>query len=238
MTFIFCMFNQDEHLNCSAYRIQSFVIWEELYHLQGLLQHSFICVLSFTQIYLYNSQAAIEYQFMNADESLHKHILLQFAETLYECNNLFINIYHSVKEVLDQHQQGSVQLMISSQMHLIMKAESNECHTNLLTANEMMVILPNEYDQACFCDIVICSHHTEGAQQGFSHVHFSHATYIPLQYPLLFSYSDPGWTWTLWLHRQDEQISRVNMSQQMYYHYHLFRCSNQVTVLSYVQKLA
>ena len=103
MIFISCIFNWDEHLNCSVYKIQSFVIWEELYHLQGSLQHSFTCISFFTQTYLYDSQAATGYWFINADESLYKYILLQFAETLYEYNNSFINIYHSIKEVLDQH---------------------------------------------------------------------------------------------------------------------------------------
>ena len=94
-----------------------------------------------------------------------------------------------------------------------MEAESDEHCINLPTANEMAVILPDEYNQVCFHNIVICSHHTEGAQQGFSHVHFSHAAYIPFQYLLLFLYGDSGWTWTLQLQKQDEQISRVNMSQ-------------------------
>ena len=47
MAFTFCMFNQDEHLNHSADDIQLFVIHKELYHLQRLLQHSFMCVSSF-----------------------------------------------------------------------------------------------------------------------------------------------------------------------------------------------
>ena len=75
MTFIFCMFNQNEHLNHSIGDIQSFIIYEELYHLQGPLQHSFMCVSLFAQAYLYNSQAAIGYWFMNTDESLCESIL-------------------------------------------------------------------------------------------------------------------------------------------------------------------
>ena len=104
MTFTFCIFNQNECLNHSADEIQSFIICEELYHLQEPLQHLFTCVPSFAQTYLYDSQAATEYQFTNTDELLHKHILFWLAETLYECNNSFINIYCSVKEVLNQHQ--------------------------------------------------------------------------------------------------------------------------------------
>ena len=102
----------------------------------------------------------------------------------------------------------------------------------------MMIILSNEYNQICFHDIVICSYHTEDAQQGFSHVHPSYTAYMPLQYLLLFPYSDSGWTWTLQLHRQNEQIGRANISQQMYYYYHLFKHLNQVTALLYTQKLA
>ena len=101
MAFTSCMFNQDERLDHSASGIQSFVICGELYHLQGPLQHSSTCVPSFAQAYLYNPQAATGYQFANTDESLHEHILLWLAETLHECNNSFINIYCSVKEVLN-----------------------------------------------------------------------------------------------------------------------------------------
>ena len=146
IAFTSCMFNQNEHLNYSAGGIQSFVICGELYHLQGPLQHSSMCVSSFAQAYLYDPQAATGYWFVNTDESLHEHILLQLAETLYECNNSFINIYCSVKKVLDQHQQGSIQLTISPQMHLVIEAGSDECHINLPIANEMAVILPDEYD--------------------------------------------------------------------------------------------
>ena len=98
-----------------------------------------------------------------------------------------------------------------------MEAESDEHHINLLTINKMAVILSDEYDQLCFCDIVICFCHTEGTQHGFSHIHFSYAAYMPLQYSLLFPYDDSDWIWTLQLQRQNAQISRIRMSQQMYY---------------------
>ena len=101
MIFIFCMFNQDECLNHSTDEIQSFIICGKLYHLQESLQYLFTHVSLFTQVYLYNLQAATEYQFINTDESLCEYILLWLAETFHEYNNLFINIYCSVKEVLD-----------------------------------------------------------------------------------------------------------------------------------------
>ena len=238
MAFIFCMFNQDKHLNHSVGEIQSFVIYEKLYHLQRPLQHSFTYVSSFAQVYLYNPQAATGYWFVNTDKSLCEHILLWLAETLHECNNPFINIYHSAKEVLNQHQQESVWLTISLQMCLIVKTESDECCINLSTVNEMAVILSDEYDQLCFCNIMICSHHTGGAQHDFSYVHFSHAAYMLFQYSLLFSYDDSGWTWTFQLQRWDAQFSRIRILQQMYYWYHLFKCLNQTTALFYVWKFA
>ena len=102
MIFIFCMFNQDEHLNHSADGIQLFVIYEKLYHLQRLLQHLFMYVPSFVQVYLYNPQAATEYQFVNTDESLCEHILLQLAETLHKSTadimeNQFREVYITAK---------------------------------------------------------------------------------------------------------------------------------------------
>ena len=49
-------------------------------------------------------------------------------------------------------------------MYLIIKTKFNEHYINLLTVNKMAVILSDEYNQLCFCDIVICSHYTENAQ--------------------------------------------------------------------------
>ena len=48
MIFIFCIFNQNECLNHSVSNIQLFIICEKLYHLQKLLQHSFMYVSLFT----------------------------------------------------------------------------------------------------------------------------------------------------------------------------------------------
>ena len=76
--------------------------------------------------------------------------------------------------------------MISSQMYLIVKTEFNECHINLLTVNEIIIILSNKYNQLCFYNIVICFHHIRNAQYGFSYVYFNHAVYISLQYSLFF----------------------------------------------------
>ena len=75
-------------------------------------------------------------------------------------------------------------------MCLIMKAESDECCINLPTANEIVIILLDEYNQSCFCDIVVFFCHIKGAQYDFSCVYSSHAVYMPLQYSLLFSYND------------------------------------------------
>ena len=74
-------------------------------------------------------------------------------------------------------------------MHLIIKAESDEHHTNLPTVNEMAVILSDEYNQFCFYDIVICSHHIKDTQHNFLYIHFSHIAYISLQYSF-FLYND------------------------------------------------
>ena len=63
-------------------------------------------------------------------------------------------------------------------MHLTMKTEFDKHHINLPTVNEIAVILSDEYNQICFYNIVICSYHTESAQQSFSHIHSNHIIYM------------------------------------------------------------
>ena len=43
-------------------------------------------------------------------------------------------------------------------MQLVIEEDSDQCHTNLLIANELTVILFDEYDKICFQDIVISPH--------------------------------------------------------------------------------
>ena len=95
---------------------------------------------------------------------------------------------------MDQQTSEAVQLTISPQMQLIIEEGSDQCHMNLLTANELAVILPDEYDKACFQNIVISPCQSGDGQHCFSYVHPSHAVYIPLQYPLLFPHDNSGWT--------------------------------------------
>ena len=113
---------------------------------------------------------------------------------LHEYQNSFIDIYWTVKEILNQQTSEAVQLIISPQMQLIIKEDSDQCYINLLTINELAVILPDEYDKACFWDIVISPCQSEDGQHCFSCVHPSYAAYMPLQYPLLFPHDNSSWT--------------------------------------------
>ena len=95
---------------------------------------------------------------------------------------------------MNQQISKAVQLTISPQMQLIIKEDSNQHHINLFTVNELAVILSDEYNKACFQDIVISLHQIGDEQHCFSHVHLNYATYMPLQYPLLFPHDNLGWT--------------------------------------------
>ena len=150
MVFTSCMFNLNDCLDVKTGGIQSFVIQDKLYHLHRFLQHSSTSIPSFAQAYLYDPDAATGFCFANTNEALKKNVLLQLTQMLHECQNPFIDIYQTVKEILNQQTSEAVQLTISPQMQLVIKEGSDQCHTNLPTANELAVILPDEYNKTCF----------------------------------------------------------------------------------------
>ena len=65
-------------------------------------------------------------------------------------------------------------------MCLIIKTEFDKHYINLLIVNEIMIILLNKYNQICFCNIIIYSHHIRNVQYNFLYVYFNYTVYIPL----------------------------------------------------------
>ena len=94
-------------------------------------------------------------------------------------------------------------------MHLIIYSGADRRCENLPTNEEVAIVIPDEYRQSCFCDIVLHLH--QALQQGsvFSWISPNHAAYMPLHYVLLFLYGDPGWHWALQL--QDPNNVRIRL---------------------------
>jgi hypothetical protein len=59
------------------------------------------------------------------------------------------------------------------------------------------VIIPDEYGDASFRDIVLAERYTPNKRLRYCRINLTHAAYMPLYYVLLFPYSNTGWHWGL-----------------------------------------
>jgi hypothetical protein len=110
--------------------------------------------------------------------------------------NPFITVYKTAYERLAS-QQTDFRILLNPQMRLIMESGANRCHENLLTSNEVIAIIPDEYTDASRRDLVLTVREAGRDRPQIHIVNVTHATYMPLHYVLLFLYSDPGWHYGL-----------------------------------------
>ena len=64
---------------------------------------------------------------------------------------------------------------------------------NLLTADDVSLIIPDEYGERSFRDVVLAKR--DGS--GFNRIPASHPGYMPLAYPLMFPSGKSGFRWNL-----------------------------------------
>ena len=78
-------------------------------------------------------------------------------------------------------------------MRLILEAGADRRRENLPTSNEVAVIIPDEYGDASFRDIVLAERRAPTDQPRYSRINPTHAAYMPLHYMLLFPRGNTGW---------------------------------------------
>ena len=71
-------------------------------------------------------------------------------------------------------------------MRLILEASANRRHENLLISNEVAVIIPDEYGNTSFYDIVLTDYYAPNKRPRYYRINLIYAAYIPLYYVLLF----------------------------------------------------
>jgi hypothetical protein len=75
-------------------------------------------------------------------------------------------------------------------MRLIFKASANRRYKNLLTSDKVAVIIPDvipdEYGNASFRNIVLIDRYTPNKQPRYSCINPTYTAYMPLHYVLLF----------------------------------------------------
>ena len=144
---------------------------------------------------------------------------------LYEIN-LFISIYQTAKERLEQAAANheNILIFLAPHMKLIMKESADHCCENLSLDSEVAAVISDifDYRRVTFHDIhlILCE---DSGQSGLIHIDSSHSAYALLHYVLLFSHDDTGWHWGLQLQNLSENHKHDHLTQQMFYHYHLYR---------------
>ena len=72
-------------------------------------------------------------------------------------HNPYISMYKTVQEKLDAQSQSAnpLRVILSPRMQLVLEKGTDKCHENLPTMMELAALLPLEYDEPSFHDIII-----------------------------------------------------------------------------------
>ena len=196
--------------------IRCFQIHGELYHLQGPLQPHHDSLPAFAQLYFYDPAYAAQARH-TAHPRLDHNVLQNLTIMLHEVNP-YIAIYKTAKERIDavSSSQSEARVVLNPQLRLIMETGADRRRENLPTSDEIAVIIPDEYGEAGFRDIVLAKR-TGNQNDNFSIINPNHASYMPLHYVLLFPQGDLGWHWRLELADARQVRKKLRLSQRVFY---------------------
>ena len=178
--------------------IRCFQIHGELYHLQGPLQPPHDGISAFAQLYFYDPAYAAQASY-TSHPRLDHNFLQNLTIMLHEVYP-YIAIYKTAKEIAKEgldaisSSQSEVKVVLNPQLRLVMETSTDRQRENLPRSDEIAVIIPDEYGEAGFCDIVLAKRNGN-QNDNFSIINPNHASYMPLHYVLLFPHGDLGWYW-------------------------------------------
>jgi hypothetical protein len=157
LAFTSVSFTKDLRLNLYS-NVRYFQIYRELFYWQGPLQPGSQELPRFVQLFFYNpdyaTNACIQ-QFGNSQGLLDREILLELYYILDSINH-FVCLYKTAKEQMETAPQDkSLQILLSLQMRLVIETGADRRRENLPTANNLAAIIPDEYGQGSFRDIVL-----------------------------------------------------------------------------------
>ncbi|CAG8807594.1 20471_t:CDS:2 [Cetraspora pellucida] len=164
----------------------SFRIHGELRHRSGLLLPESSLNANYAQLYIYDPDIAHQIR-MGRNKNLHTQTMWELQEILRE-HHAFYPIYQQAHEILSQVcEEGVSETDLA--VHLHFNAATDRHRYNLLTSNEIAVILPGDGSEPkAMRDIVI---RLRGGP--LEHIHEAHPAYLPLHYVLFFPHRELGW---------------------------------------------
>ena len=151
-----------------------------------------------------------------------------------------IQVYLTARERFEKvvAEGDNCRIILNSQLRLVVERGADMCRENLPTADEVSMILPEEYGSKGFRDIVL-ARRSNGADDSnlFTLINPSHAAYLPLQYVLLFPFGEKGCHWGMTLLNREGQRQKNELSQRMFYRFRLHTRGEEPATLFQAQRL-
>ena len=228
--------NQDKHLSDQP-GVTSFNIHGELYHLQGPLQTAEDSVPQYAQLFFFDPVYAAEAR-SRQNPQLCLRLLQQLTDMLHEVSP-YVQLYRTAKERLDIEVAAgqNAHVVLSPRMELYLEKTADRRRENLPTSNEVAVIIPDEYGESGFRDIVLTLWNPSAGESPFTSINSSHGAYMPLHYVLLFPGGDAGWNWAMRLQDPHGVRKKLRVHQRAFYRFRLHTRANEFSTLFYSERL-
>ena len=135
--------------------------------------------------------------------------------------------------------EDNFRLILNPKLQLVVERGADMRRENLPTANEVSIIVPEDYESAGFRDIVLAKriNGDDDDANRFTLINSNHASYLSLHYVLLFPYGESGWHWGRTLDNREGNQQNKNMSQRTFYRFRLHTRLNEPATLFRAQKL-
>jgi len=217
--------NMDETSAMHGGGIRNFQIHGELYHLQGPLEAPGPEDARYSQMYLYEPEFAKTLRAAR-HPTLNPRLLNEITDVLYTCSP-WIQIYCTAVEQLaiQAASANEYSIILNPQLQLIVNSGADTRRANLPTINEVAMIVPDEYGDKRFRDIVLAKQTRSGdgnpLDYGYHRINQNHAAYLPLHYVMMFPHGENGWHWALELNNPDGQRQRIRLGQRTFYRFRL-----------------
>lgn len=127
--------------------------------------------------------------------------------------------------------------MLNPQMKLLLELGADWCRSNLPTTDEVAIIIPNEYKQGGFRDIVLAYQSPEENNNQYHTISSNSAAYMPLHYMLFFPRGDLKWHWALTLQDPNNRWKNLRITQRAFYCYMFHIRSQSPFLLFYGKRL-
>ncbi|KAL3642121.1 hypothetical protein CASFOL_012936 [Castilleja foliolosa] len=174
----------------------------------------------FLQLYIYDTENEVSNRlrfFQGSDHrSLSPAVVKSLADTLRSSNE-YVRLFRSAKDLCDTSGNSDFSVRLYNNLA--------DRRYEPPAVGTLGGIVYADDPNACKYDIVV--HNKGGTPHRVSKLHPS---YIPLQYPLLFPFAEPGWSPSLKLHSVSEG-RRHNLTVNMYYSFQIHDRHNVYSLL-------